>query len=64
MRTIFAITLLIAAVGLLMLSAWPRAAGSSAAEPAGSGTYLNVTADLVLGQDDLVHNQRNLVNSA
>jgi NHL repeat-containing protein len=64
MRTSLAIALLIAGIGLLTLSAGPRAVGSAATKrtaAAGSGT--NVTADLVLGQADLLHKQRNLADS-
>ena len=64
-RTSLAIALLIGGIGLLTLSAGPRAVGSTAthlpAAAADSGP--NVTANLALGQDDLLHNQENLVDS-
>jgi sugar lactone lactonase YvrE len=63
MRTILAIAVLIAGIGVLTLSAGPLAVGSTAPQlPAGS--VPNVIADLALGQDDLLHDQENLVDSA
>jgi hypothetical protein len=63
-RTSLAIALLVAGIGLLMLSQEPRAVGSTAPRlPGAAGSGINVTADLVLGQDDLLHNQRNLADS-
>lgn len=62
--TSLAIALLIAGIGLLTLRAEPRAADSTAPQlPAAAGSGPNVTADSALGQDDLLHNQRNLVDS-
>ncbi len=64
MRTVVTIALLIAGIGLVMLSAGPRAVGSAATRlPAAAGAGPNVIADLVLGQADLIHNQPNLVDS-
>ena len=64
MRTGLTLALLIAGIGLLTLSAGPRAVGSAATKLPAAGSGTNVTADLVLGQADLLHNQRNLVDSA
>ena len=63
-RTTRAIALLIAGIGFLALSAGPRTVAWTAPQlPAAAGFGPSVIADLALGQDDLFHNQGNLVDS-
>jgi hypothetical protein len=63
-RTCFAIALFVAGIGIPTSSAAARPADSSAPElPASALSVPNVIADLARGQDDLLHNQRNIVDS-